>query len=126
MACTGLGTTATFGTSSFSANIKSISFSWERASIETSHMATTTTKTFCPDDLQDAGTIDMTLEYDGTQLPPLAGSAETLVIDVAGAGVNNKVNFAGVFLINWSAEIPFDGQMTSTVTFKATGAVTIT
>ena len=126
MPCVGLGSTATFGTSAFSANIKSISFSWERASIPTSHMGTITSMTFCPDGLQDPGTIDLALEYDGTQLPPLAGVAETLVLDIAGAGVGNKVNFAGVFLINWSAEIPFDGQMTSTVTFKATGDITIT
>ena len=74
--------------SSFFAQITSVSWSgMERASIETTHMGTTGAKTFAPDDLYDAGGVDVELLFDPTLSPSLdsAGTA-TVTVNWSGLG----------------------------------------
>ena len=125
MPCTGHGTTATFASSSFTANLLDITpHSYERASIETSHMGTTAAHTFCEDSLYDAGTMEMTIEYEGTTAPPISSAAETITMDIAGIGVNNKVVVSG-FLVGYSPSVPRGDRMTATLSWKLTGAIVI-
>jgi hypothetical protein len=124
----GNGTTVTFGTSSFTANITGVSWGGiSRESINTSHLGTTTDHTFIPGDLVDNGEVSLTIQYDGTVSPPIItnGAAETVTIDWGGVGVNNTWA-ASMFQTSFEiGEATVDGLMTATIGLKASGAVTI-
>jgi hypothetical protein len=120
----GLGTTVTFATSAFSANIISVDVSQSRGATETTHMGTTGDKSFIPFDLVDNETMVMEIQYDGSLAPPIDQAVETITIDWAGVGVGHKTAFSG-FAISFSASGPIEDLMTGSLTVQRTGAVTI-
>ena len=124
MANTGNGTTITFATSSFAANLLSVGGPGSsRQSIETSHMGTTVNHTFIPDDLVDNGEVSIELEFDGYDSPPIAELVETVTINWGGTG--DTYAFSG-FMTNYEPTAPMGDRMTATATLKVTGAITIT
>lgn len=127
-ALVGTGTTLTLATSTWTVEIQDINFSgWSREFIDTSHMGTTTARTFSPHDLYDGGevTIDYHFNPDtATNLPPIGAAAETFTIGSI-SNTNDDISFSG-FVTNNDISIPFEDKMTGTVTIKVTGAITHT
>lgn len=123
----GRGTTVTFATSSFSADIVAVNGpSYSRQAVNTSHMGTTTAHTFVPSDLYDGGEIGLTIRHDGAQSPPVSGAAETITIAWGGAGTS-YTSSCSAFMIGYtpSAEAAdSDSVMEAEMTLKVTGAVT--
>lgn len=120
----GIGTTVTFGTSSFSANIISVSGPGSsREAVETTHLGTTTAKTFVPSDLIDGGEMSMTIQHDGTLDPPENAAAETITIDWGGAGTGEKWTFSG-FVTAYEPSAEIEEVMTADMTVKVTGDIT--
>jgi hypothetical protein len=77
------GTTITFGTSSFTANIRRIGGANEtREAVETAHLGTTGQKTKIPASLTDPGTTEIEFEWDQSfgVFPPIDAVAETITI----------------------------------------------
>lgn len=121
----GIGTTITFGTSAFSANLVSVDGpSQSRAATETTHMGTTGEKTYIPFDLVDSGTTTIEIQYDGTLVVPIDQAAETITIDWGGVGVGHQTAFSG-FITEFSPSATVEDLMTASITIQATGAITI-
>ena len=120
----GTGTTVTFGTSAFTADVLSVN--WDgisREAIQTSHMGTTLDHTFMPTDLVDNGEISLEIAFVGALNPPIMtnAAAETVTIVWAGSGTWA----ASAFATSFSIGAPLEDKMTATLTLKVTGAVTI-
>lgn len=117
----GHGTTISFGTSGFSAPLLAIGgLSIERDAIDTTTMATTTAKSYMPADLYDGGTLDLTVEYDGSDSPPIAGATETITINWGGSG--NTSVFSG-FVTGFTPSAATGERMEASMTVKVTGAI---
>lgn len=79
----GYGATLGFGTSTFTASIRSISVGERtREVIDASHLTTTTNKRKLIGDLVDVGSFDVEFIWDSTstKVPPIAAAAETITI----------------------------------------------
>ena len=114
-----IGTGMTF--SGFSAEITNIS--WDgisRESIDTTHLGTTTARTFMPTDLYDAGEITIEGHMDSTLGCPIDGAAATLTITFPGSDTWS----ASAFCTSFSFNSPLEDKMTFTATFKCSGAIT--
>lgn len=121
----GTGTTVTFGTSGFTADILNVDWSGiSRESIQTSHMGTTSDHTFMPVDLVDNGTIVMEIAFVATLSPPIItnGPTETVTVAFAGSGTTWA---ASAFQTEFQIGAPLEDKMTGTLTMKVTGGITI-
>ena len=121
----GNGTTATFGTSSFAPQI--LSLAWEgreRAIVETSHMGTTTNKTFTCDDLTDQGEVTIEFFWSGARIAPFTNTGETLTVNYAGDGAGYQ-HAATVMLKSFGATSPMGDMMKATGVWKVSGGITI-
>lgn len=118
----GQGTTITFGTSGFSANVTNIDWTGvSRESIGNSHLGTTTAKTFQPGDLYDPGEVTLTIYHDPATTPPISAAAETITITYPDANTRS----ASGFVTNWDpGSVTTDEMMESSITVKFTGAIT--
>lgn len=124
MADLGTGTILAFATSAFSANLIDIGGpSQERASIETTHMATATAHSFIPGDLVDGGEVDITFEYNGDDTPPIDQAIEVVTINWGGVGAGFTSSF-NAFMTNFTPGAAIEERMTATATLKVDGAVT--
>jgi hypothetical protein len=123
MATEGLGTTAVFGTTAFSANLLSLDGpSQTRESIDASHMGTTTNMEFIPAGLSDAGEISGEWEFDATLTPPINAAAEVITVTWADGAIWTFTGFATAY----SGGAAIGERMTCSMTLKATGAIVIT
>jgi len=125
MADVGTGTTITFATSSFSAVVLNVSQDGiSRPAKESTSMATTNYREFIPGRLIDGGTIEIEMLYDPEAQPPIAGAAESIVIEFPTTLTTGaKLTFTG-FATDWSWGDPVEELMTSTVTIKVDGVTT--
>lgn len=125
----GTGATINFGSSGFSAHITHIDHSGiSRAVVETSHLGTTTARTFIPGDLYDGGTVALDLNFDPNDQPPITSTAETVTITFpvkAGQSSGASAQFSA-FVSDWGYTVPLEDKMTATITLKVTGAITWT
>lgn len=121
---TGLGTTITFATSSFTAKIIDIGqiCSVSRETIDASNMASSTWMEFLLADLADAGELTFDIEYDGNVDPPVNGASETVTIDIRAQGTGYKVSGAGG-MTAFQAAVPHNDKMTGSCTVKWLGAI---
>ena len=128
------GTTITFGTSSFSANIIDV-IDWggiERAVIETTHFGSTQPssarqiggRTFIPGKLADPGELTLKIQYDPTLDIPLGSTdtAETVTITAPSGMASNTISGSG-FMRSARIGLPLEGLATATVVVKWTGIV---
>lgn len=79
----GRGASLTLGTSSWDSSIQLLSITPDavtRGSLETTHLGTSTYRTFTPEDLQDAGGFTVEFFHDGDIEPPIGSAAETVTI----------------------------------------------
>lgn len=121
----GTGSTITFGTSSFTADVLSIGLSGiTREAINTSHMATTADHTFMPTDLVDNGEISLEIAFVAGLTPPIItnGAAETVTIAFAGSATTWSMS---AFQTSFDITAPLEDKMIATMTLKVSGAITI-
>ena len=125
----GTGTTIGFGTSGFSAEILNVDgASMTREVIDTSHMGTTTWRTFIPGDLSDPGEVTFEFHFDPDAQPPINGAAEPITITFPlPAGQATPATLVGSgFISSWEFSDPFEDKMTANGTIKWSGALTWT
>jgi len=116
------GTTITFETGFFA---EILNVDWDgpnREHIETTHMGTTTARTFKPKDLYDAGEITVELAFNPADDPPIDQAAETCTI----TWPDGTTWAASAFLTGYSVSGPLEDKMTATAVLKCTGEITIT
>lgn len=116
MAQLGTGTTITFATSAFSAEILSVDGpSRSRESVQTSHMGSTDYHTFTPADLVDGGEVTVEIAHESTISPPIDQDAELITIDWGGNGGTDV--FSG-FVTGYTPNAAIDERMTASMTIK--------
>jgi hypothetical protein len=125
------GTTITFATSGFTANIIN-SIQWtgiSRPVIETTHFGSTqaTTRqiggrTFIPGKLTDPGTLEIEVQYDPTAEIPVRRDAETITIQPPTGQASGTISGTG-FVSQVSIGEPLDGLPTAQLTIKWSGLV---
>lgn len=75
------GTTVTFGTSGFTAELLGVSWGGvQRGAIDQSHSGSSNAMSFLPADLYDPGEMTMNIHHKTTALPPLNGATETVTV----------------------------------------------
>jgi len=125
----GTGASVTFGTSSFTANITAINGeAIERPAIDTTHLGTTTARTFIPGDLVDHGTLTLEIQFAPDDSPPIKLAAETITVTFplsAGGATAANWAFSG-FATSFSYGVPLEELMTGSLTLKVTGDITAT
>lgn len=124
----GTGTTLTLTglDSNFTGAITSVEWSgWSAESVETTHMGTSTARTFISGDLYDPGEITLEGHFQPTNALPTWGTAGSIVISFAGVGTTNRWTVSG-FITEFSIGDPLEDIMTFSATFKCTGSVTKT
>lgn len=125
----GTGASVAFGSSSFTANITAINGEGiERPAIDTTHLGTTTARTFIPGDLVDHGTLTLEIQFDPDDYPPIKLAAETITVTfpLAGSGTAAaKWEFSG-FATGFDYGVPLEELMTGSLTIKVTGDITKT
>jgi len=121
---TGFGTTLTWGSSSFTAELFEVTPPGaSRESIDTSHMSTLSgAMTFIPADLVDWGEATFSVAFDPSTSPPVNAAAETITITFPD---ETTWAFSG-FVTGYEPTVPMDDKMTADLTIKVTGRVTIT
>lgn len=118
-----IGTGTTITGSGQTANVLSISWSGiSRPSVDTTHLGTTTARTFMPGDLYDPGelTVEFELKANQTWGTTLSAAATTITITFPDALDWS----ASGFLTGLEMSVPLEEMMTCTATYKLTGAIT--
>jgi len=128
MAIESQGLTITFGTSSWTAELTSVNQNdVSREALDTTHLGTTTAKTFIPTELFDGGNLEVEFLHEVDEQPPYSGAAETITVtfpkEAAGSSVANSVQFSG-FMTNYSWGAPMGELVTGSATIKVTGDLT--
>ena len=132
----GTGTTITFGTSSYSANIENIDWSGiSREAHRTTHMSSSIPgagqiggHTYIPSKFADAGSISVDAQFNPQTNPPVNSAAETITITfplVTGDATQASWACTG-FMTDFSLTDPYDGKMMCKFTVKASGNITMT
>lgn len=126
----GDGATITFGTSSFTGEFKTLQHTGvSRASVPTTHLATSPAKTFMPGDLYDPGEISGVFAYDPDTQPPFSGVAETITLTFpvpTGKSTGATLAASG-FITDFSEpSLETDTEMQANITIKLSGALTYT
>lgn len=128
--------TLTLGTSSWSAELSSIS--WDgvtQASIDTSHFGLSAPaatnfggRTFIPGDLADPGELTFSGNFNPNDpLPFLDGTTELVTVGWPTTGGTVDPTWAGQgFATSFSMEGEDNGKMSFTISFKMTGEITVT
>ena len=123
----GTGSTLTLGTSAYETGLEILNISWSgiaREAIDTTHMTTSTARSFIPSNLFDAGelVIECHLRQDTT--PIISAVAETITITLPN-GAGTSAWAAEGFLTAFEFTSPLEEKMTASLTFKFSGNITI-
>jgi hypothetical protein len=119
----GTGTTVTFGTSTFAAQLIDVSADGRtRDALKSTHMGTTGSHTYIPADLVEGGEFSMTYFFNGTDATAtlLGAAAETVTI----AWITGVSWAASCFCIDIGASSKIGETMQQTVKMKVAGAIT--
>ena len=125
VARTGKGTTVTFGTSAWSADLLEVSGPEQsREAIDTTHLGSSDdNKSYIPDDFAEPGTIEITAIYDVDDgLPPINGAAETITITEP----DGTTIAASGFVTASGRSRRLGERMQTTLTVQLTGDHTVT
>ena len=116
----GTGITLTFGTTSWAPEIVEVTPPGSsRESLDTSHQATTTYKTFEPSSLVDNGELSLTVHFDPSKAPPIANVAETITMAFPSAAA---WDFSG-FMTSFDPQGMYENVMVANVTIKVSGSI---
>lgn len=124
-AADGCGATAIFGTSAYGPALKTINWDGiKREVIESTHMGTTTARTYIPAQLYDGGEVTLEAYHNGTDRPDtaIATAAETPTV----TWESGKTWAASVLLTEFGASAGIGEAQTQSIKAKVTGAVTVT
>ena len=131
----GVGTTVTFGTSGFTANVESIRWNGiARNAIPTFHLGTAApgankfgNKTFIPSRLSDPGELQMSVHFNPQTNPPIDGLAETVTITFPKAPADSTpaIWSATGFVTAYDLTDEMEAAMMANMTVKISGNVTM-
>lgn len=128
MAGIGTGTTVTFGTSGFSAELLGIDHGdIARPKIDTTHYGSTG-RTARPGKLVDPGEVELELAFDPADRPPVSADPEVITIQMppeAGEITGAKLEGTG-FISGWKFGLPLEERNTGSATVVWSGAPTWT
>ncbi len=123
----GTGVTITFQ-SGFFAEITDVRVSgYHRDAIETTHATSTNGwRTFIPSDLTDVGQIEVDLNFNADDTPPIDQVAEdvTLTFPIPSGSTTGATFKASGFMTDFEIGVPIDDRMTASATIKYTAAPT--
>jgi len=131
------GTTVTFGTSGFAAQITNVTPpTGTRPALETTHMTTAagaehtnaSWRTYIPSDLGNWDPMRVTMHYDPDLTPPIDEPAETITIQyppATGQSTGATMVFSG-FMTSISAEVVMDNVATGDYELTVSGDVNLT
>lgn len=118
----GTGTTITFGTSAFTAEIMAVTPPPStREKIKTSYMSTTLDHTYIPASLVDHGELEFDISFEGGLNVPLHSAAETITITYPDG---DTWVFSG-FVTDFTGSVPLEDKMTGTIKVAVSGAITV-
>ncbi len=133
---TAFGITLSFATSSFTAQIKDISWpSMSRDAHETTHQGTALAganefgnRTFIPSDLSDPGEVTVEMHFNADTVPPTDAATEvmTMTWPKVAADTTAPIWTASVFCTSYDPGAVLGDVMTASATWKVTGPVAIT
>ena len=123
----GNGATLTFGTSGFSAKIKSLNPSFTRASEQVTALDSSA------HEYVHSSLVDFSLSgefyHDPSKTPPIDGDEETITLTfpeiTSGGTTPGKYTFTGA-LVEYSPSIEVDGVITASFRIMPSGAVSVT
>lgn len=117
----GTGTTLLFGTSGFSMQVTNVNHTGiNRGQIESTHLGTTTARTFKPKRLYDPGQLEIEGHYDPSKAAPITGAVEVITVTYP----NGETKSFSGFLTDFRDVAPLEERMSFSATIKATGALT--
>ena len=132
----GTGTTITFGTSGFSAELRSLSWvGIERVAVETTPLGVTTpgsgfgNRTFLPSIAVDGGTLQCRFKFNPDLTPPVNLDPETVTVTfplVTGDTTPASWSATGFFISYSPENVGLDELIEATADIKITGGVSIT
>lgn len=99
-----------------------------RAALETTNSATTTQRTYRPEQLYTNGEMSVALQFNAATTPPIGSAASTCTITFPMAqGAVSATTWAGsAFLTRYEPQVPINGIMTANCVVQWAGAITIT
>lgn len=128
MADEGHGATLAAGTSLWTADITSMSWSGiTREAIETSHLSTANAETFIPSDLHNPGALSLTVNYDPNVPPPYTGAVETwtLTFPIPSGGSTGATFAASGFITSFDiGDIVNKSLISANIEIKFSGVIT--
>lgn len=120
---TGYGTTLTFGTSGFTADLYDVTPPGaSREAIDVSHMESSLAMEFIPADLVDWGSAVFNVHFDPGEFPPIEEAAETITITFKDG---ETWAFSG-FCTNYEPKAPLADKMTADLTIKVASRPVVT
>jgi len=119
MAQNGTGTQIQFGSGFFAEILDITPAGMERKSIDTSHMGTSTNKTFIPGDLVDNGNLEVEIAFDPDAIIPIADASESVVITFP----DSTTWTFSAFMTAFKPKTPLEDRMTAQCTLKISGAI---
>lgn len=132
----GTGTTITFGTSGFTAEIVGISIDGvKRESIDITHLATPVagagevgSREKIPGKHVDPGQLKLTCHYDPNTEPPIQGAKEevTVTYPLEEGELTAATEQGDAFVVDVGVEVPLEDKMTRQITIERSGPWTRT
>ena len=122
-----IGTGLTVSGTTFTAEILSASLSGlSREAIDTTHMGSTTARSFIPSELYDAGeiTFEVAFEPGASATLPVSAAAGTITVTHTDTGAATWADSG--FCTNMEWTVPLEDRATASITYKLTGAWTVT
>lgn len=123
----GHAATLTFATSSYAPQIVSINTpGLTREALSTTHLGTTTAKTFTPAALYDPGELSFTVHVNPDALPPIGAVAETITLDFGDGGSETtpaEWSFTGFITSVGEASVTTDEIIVQDITVKVSGEI---
>ena len=119
----GTGTTVTFASSAFTAEITRVGFGGiTREAVDVTHMESEDAREYDPADLVDSGELNIEGHFNPDTDPPVDEAAETVTVTWP-----SGATWAGTgFLTNYEADAVVEEKMTFSATVKWTGKITVT
>lgn len=127
----GTGTTITFGTSGFTAQVLAVRGpNPARGSVDTTHMGSTAAtadqqggRTHIPTKLADMGEIELDIHFNPDTWPPVRGNAETVRLTYPiPSGLSSGAYIEGSgFILSFDSVVPLEDKITGTLRVKCSG-----
>ena len=127
----GTGASLALATSAWAPQISEMNWGGiDRDMVESTHLATTTARSYLPADLYDPGELNLSVFYEPGNEPPTNGALETVTLTFplnTAQGVAVAATLAGsAAMTSFSFSVPLEDMITADVSFKFSGVLTWT